>query len=261
MHSGNSPGAHQPYASGCSNNNNNNKGPPHHSHVASVSGTGGHHRPVPRMPTSQRMYEQQISSAGLGSSSGGRVNGKPHLLSNSSPGPYGSSPGPATCSGRAAYFMDISPGYYGDCDDDRTPPTPMWPASISISPPSARSGGMLRSSPPLRGMSGNGLLNTIPNGMIGCHGAGVHPGGPGGLGYKSDRARQSSFDEGRLGGGVMPSGGGGGTRSMRCNSDSAQVLVSPGCGSGHGGDEFSLDLKKVGVEKDDGRYTCVCVCD
>lgn len=236
IHDGNSPGGHQLYSSSCGNNGNNNPVllQSHQSHMGGGPGSG-HHHPIPRMPPSQHIHDHLMSSCNNSGSGGG--SGKPHPLLSSSPGSgrYGPSPG-CTSNGSNGgnsngYFIDISSGYHGDCDDDRTPPTPMWPGSLSLSPPSARGGGMCgsRGSPPLRG-----------------HGIG--PGGPGGLGYKSDRSRQTSLDEGRHGGGGLC----GGSRNMRCHSDSAQMLVSPGCGGGggvagnsNGGDEFSLDLKKV----------------
>lgn len=130
-------------------------------------------------------------------------------------------------------YYDLPIGYHGERDDDRGQPNPMWAAALSLplSPPSARGCAGPRGSPPLRGMPGS---------VMACHGG---PGGAGGLGYK-DRSRQASLDEGRLGCGG--GGSGGGARTMRCNSDSGQMLVTAGtgCGAG-GGDEFSLDLKKV----------------
>lgn len=226
-----SPGAHQLFAAGSAGPT--PPPPPHHGHMGGGGGPPGHHHHAPRMPPSQHMHlsappdQQHMVGGGSGV--------KPHPLASSpgrGPSPYGSSPG-------NTFYVDVSPAYHVDCDDDRTPHTPMWPASSSLSPPSVRSGGNgnagMRSSPPLRGM---------PGGVLGCHGCHGGPGGPGGLGYK-DRARQSSLDEGRMSS-TAGGGGGCGVRNMRCNSDGGQMTVSqnPGCG-GNNGDEFSLDLKKV----------------
>lgn len=205
-----SAGAHQMYTSSSTSSASAHLQQQQQQH-RSLAGSG--HHLAPRM----RLHDGDVASRG-GGGAPGLGGGKPHPSPLDGPTSYGSSPG------AGGYFLDASAGgggggacYHGDRDDERTAMSPMW------------------GSPPLRGMSGGA-------GMMGgsaCHGA---PGGTGGLGYK-DRARQSSLDEGRLGGGS----GCGGARSMRCNSDSAQMLVSPGCGGGGGGggDEFSLDLKKV----------------
>lgn len=218
--SGSSSAPPHPMYGSSSSSGNGNGGMPQH-HYGSGGGSAGPHH------GHHHLHHHMDNNVGNG---GG---GKPHPLASplGAPAPYGSaSPG----GGPNGYFVDASPGGYhpGDRDDTRTPPTPMWAAaSLSLSPPSARGGGM-RGSPPMRGMPG------------GC------AGGPGGLGYK-DRSRQMSLDEGRLLGG---GGCGGGARMMRSSSDSAsQVLMSsphagPEC-SGNGGNsghEFSLDLKKVG---------------
>lgn len=187
------------------------------------------------MPPASALLGSGGGSGGGGVGVPGGGGSKPHPLASplGGPTPYG------TSSPRGnPYFVDVSPGYHGDRDDTCTPPSQMWPGSLSLSPPTARGGG-LRGSPPLHGMSG---------GVLGCHGGGGGGGG-GVLGYK-ERTRQASLDEGRLSGGG--GGGGGGARTMRCNSDGAQMMVSSGpeCG-GSGGHEFSLDLKKV------GRWNCI----
>lgn len=239
MHAGNAVhlrprGTHQLYGSASSGCNGSPSAPPppppqHHGHVGGGPGTGGHHHPAPRMPGSQHL----ASTPALAGNGGGGI--KPHPLAGSP----GQGPAPYLASQGSGYYLEFNPAFNVDCEDDRTPPASMWPTSSSLSPPSASNGTSggnagMRGSPPLRGMTG---------GVVGCNSG---PGGPGGLGYK-DRARQTSLDEGRLGGGAG-SGNSCGARSMRCNSDGAQILVSPGpsCG-GSNGDEFSLDLKKVGL--------------
>lgn len=225
-----SPGTHQLYAAASAGCNGPTPPPPssHHAHMGSAGPAGGHHHTAQRMPPAQLM----ASNPGMTSNGAGV---KPHPLGGSP----GQGPSAYVSSSANPYYVDLSPGYHGECDEDRTPPTPMWPSSSSLSPPSARGGGGagMRSSPPLRGVSGSAM---------GCHGG---AGGGGGLGYK-DRSRQASLDEGRVGNGGGGGGGGGcGARSMRCNSDGAQMLVSSGssCGNNNSGDEFSLDLKKVGA--------------
>lgn len=197
----------------------------HRSHMGSGCGSAGHH-PISRAPP-QHMHNGDMLPPPMLSSSIS-VGNQPHPLSSPI---YGSSA--PVGGGGSSYFIDASPGYHGDGDDTRTPPTPMWASSLSLSPPSAAggSGGGGRGSPPLHGIPGLGVTAGGP---------------PGGLGYK-ERSRQGSLDEGRLLGGGA-GGGCGGSRNVRCNSDSAQMLVSPGPGGGgggNGGDEFSLDLKKV----------------
>ncbi|CAM9142934.1 unnamed protein product [Scytosiphon promiscuus] len=229
---------HPMYASSSSNANN---GMQHH-YGGGGGGPGGHHH--------HHHHHHHPAGRNNGHHSymenGGNGGSKPHPLASPLGGPAGYGPSSSSSGGGGGgggpngYWVDMSPGtYLGDADDARTPPTPMWPsASLSLSPPSARNGGGMRGSPPLRGMPGAG--------------------GPGGLGYK-DRSRQMSLDEGRLHGG---GGGGCGARTMRCNSDGASqmLMASPHAGpecsngsssGGNGGHEFSLDLKKVskGMDK------------
>ncbi|CAM9946367.1 unnamed protein product, partial [Choristocarpus tenellus] len=128
---------------------------------------------------------------------------------------YGSSPG--------GYYVKLSSGNYhnSNSNSEQSPSTPVF----------------------LSSSSGASLCSSSLCGLD-CSGAGrVGPGGAGELGY-ADRGRCSSAaEEGVMHLRVM---------GQRVHSRDGGSLTSPGSrGGGNGGDEFSLDLKKVakGLDK------------